>query len=271
MEDPVDEALGRGDLAQAARIAETHVRERPTPETWLQIFKIRAMLCEFDAAAQALARVAQSKPDLGPGLDLFRSLLELDRFLFWRLRDPATAANRTSIGLPPPEALLHVKAAWQHASGDFAGAAATLREAAQAHRPNPGQLTTWRGASVAFADLRDADALTGPCVFAAGGPQGPPLDLWFPMLRSIEFEQPKAHIDTLYLPAVVTPRQGAPMRVRIAPCYPGFGIHPEALVRLARTTEFEHDKGYAIAHGQRDYHVDGALTGILQIQSIVFR
>src|SRR5262245_58407428 len=120
-------------------MAEARVRERAAPETWLQIFKIRAMLCEFDVAAQALVQVARLKPDLGPGLDLFRSMLELDRFLFWRMRDPGTASNRASIGPPPPEALAYVKAAWEHASGNFPAAAATLREAAQAHRPTPGQ------------------------------------------------------------------------------------------------------------------------------------
>jgi protein involved in temperature-dependent protein secretion len=269
--DPVDDALERGDFVQAAQIAEARVRGQPAPETWLQIFKIRAMLCEFDVAAQALAQVARLKPDLGPGLDLFRSMLELDRFLFWRLRDPGTAANRASHGPPPMEAMMQVKASWEHASGNFAAAAATLREAAQAHQPTPGRLVMWNGSTRDFDDIRDADALTGACMPSAGGPQGPPVDLWFAMIHRIEFEPPRAHIDQLYLPANVVPRQGAPMRVRIPPCYPGFGIHPSPDVRLGQNTLFDHANGYAIASGQRDYHVDSAFVGISRIQSIVFR
>jgi len=173
---------------------------------------------------------------------------------------------------PPPFALGYASATHAHASGDYAGAAATLVEL-EAHRPRvSGVLTTSRG-TVGFTDLVDVDALIG-ATFPIYH-QGLVYDLAFAELRSLTFRPISDPFDAMWPWVEFETTFGARGAAPFPAFYPGTTVSSESTVRTLRETVLDHALGYAVALGQRAFWVCGEggqrqLTALHKLKQIVF-
>jgi protein involved in temperature-dependent protein secretion len=267
----VEADLERGELESGLQ----RLRQEATsdPGRLLMAYQLEVRTHRFDDAARTLARIVQLDPRFAPAAKELELSANAERLRVARASDATVAGKRSALAPPPPFALELVRAAVSHARGDAPGTKDALASA-EAHRPKtPGTLTWTDGRTRTFTDLVDTDDLTGatlPCFEA-----GQILDVPFVEIRSIVFEPPRTSFDSLWAPAEVVTRSGERLRVRVPALYVGAGVHPEPSVRLGTMTTWDHDRGYAIASGQRDFKLvtsDGGMSmvGLRQIARIDF-
>jgi protein involved in temperature-dependent protein secretion len=267
----VEADLERGELESGLQ----RLRQEATsdPGRLLMAYQLEIRTHRFDDAARTLARIVQLDPGFAPAAKELELSANAERLRVARATDATVAGKRSALAPPPPFALELVRAAVSHARGDAAGTKDALASA-EAHRPKtPGTLTWTDGRTKTFTDLVDTDDLTGatlPCFEA-----GQILDVPFVEIRSIVFSQPRTSFDSLWAPAEVVTRSGERLHVRIPALYVGAGVHAEPSVRIGTMTTWDHDRGYAIASGQRDFKLttsDGGMSmvGLRQIARIDF-
>lgn len=267
----VEADLERGELELALQGLRSEASS--DPGRLLMAYQVELRTHRFDDAARTLARIVQFDPRFAPAAKELEGSANAERLRLARSTDATVAGKRSALAPPPPFALELVRAAVTHAQGDAAGAKAALASA-RTHRPKtPGTLTWTNGRTQAFTDLEDTDDLTSatlPCFEA-----GQVLDVPFVEIRSVVFDAPRSSFDSLWAPAEVVTRAGERLRVRVPALYVGAGVHPDPHVRLGTVTSWDHDRGYAIASGQRDFRLETAeggstIVGLRQIARIDF-
>lgn len=248
----VEADLERGELELALQGLRSEASS--DPGRLLMAYQIELRTHRFDDAARTLARIVQLDPRFAPAAKELEGSANAERLRLARSTDVTVAGKRSALAPPPPFALELVRAAVTHAQGDAAGVKAALASA-RTHRPKtPGTLTWTDGRTKAFTDLEDTDDLTSatlPCFEA-----GQILDVPFVEIRSVVFDAPRSSFDSLWAPAEVVTRTGERLRVRVPALYVGAGVHPDPHVRLGTVTSWDHDRGYAIASGQRDFRLE---------------
>jgi protein involved in temperature-dependent protein secretion len=268
----VEQHMERGDFEAALQLLATQITgAAPDPGLMLMVFNLEVRLQRFDAAERTIRRLLQLAPQLAGPLGVLAGNARAEARAVARLTDPALAGKRAGIGMPPPHAFGHVKAAVHHAQHDHATAAAALTEARERTPKVSGTLTRRSGATLTFADLVDSDDLTGPILPCYEGDAV--LDLPYSQLRSITFLDPRTSFDTMWIPADIVPVTGEPLHVKVPAFYPGTFVASDRAVRSGQTTSWEHEHGYAEAIGQRDLKLLGpedrmSLVGILQVRKI---
>ncbi len=273
----VEALIEAGELAQALALLRNEASSEasnasPDLGQLLLIFNLEVRLQQFAEAEATMQSSLRIAPQLAEGLNAFRMCAHSERAAALRLCDPEVAGQRAAILPPPPFAYAYVKAASLRAAGDHAGAVAALAEANAARPAVTGTLSWIGGRSVRFSDMLDSDALTGatlPC-FAGGGL----LEFPYAQLRSLRFFRGPSALDVLWVPVELTLVNGELHRLRVPSLYSGTGLAPEPAARTGAMTTWDHQHGYAVGCGQRDFEVfteQGQLNvGILEVARIDF-
>lgn len=257
----------------ASHVRDWYDRSRSPGEGVLYLSLQLAML-DWAGAAATMAQVRSVAPQLGALLHRVQSSAQAERERHARASDPARAGQRHGFAPPPPHDLLYARAEHAHASQDHAAAKAALDEIARIRPRTRGTITTTAGTTVRFADIVDADDLTG-AIFPVYY-QGQIYDLPFSELRSLEL-LPKGDPFHWLWPSVTFATKGDGPRGTVAfpALYVGSTTQPAPDVRAGRTTVFDHQLGYALAAGLRDFWVfdEGGgkrLMGLGHFATIVF-
>ncbi|MBL8608482.1 MAG: hypothetical protein JNL38_14245 [Myxococcales bacterium] len=243
-----------GELEEAATyVRDWYDRSRSPAEGALYLSLELAML-DWAGAAATTEELRSVAPHLGALLDRVTSSAHADRERHARASDPGLAGTRQGFAPPPPTSLLYARAERAHVSGDFVGAKAALDEIARVRPKVRGTLTTTSGASLRFADLVDADDLTG-AIFPVFH-QGRVYDLPLADLASLELLPKADPFHWLWPSASFVAKGGTPRGTVAFPAlYVGSARQRAGAIRAGRTTVFDHQLGYAVAAGLRDFWV----------------
>jgi len=261
----VDERVRAGDFTGALDLLASELaKTAPDPGLVLMAFNLQVRVQRFEEAQQTISRVMHMAPQMGPAMDELARLALAEERAIRRLDDPELASRRAGLGHPPPHAVGYVQASIAHAAKDYAGAKAAL---AEVRAPATSGTATWKsGQTKPFEAIADSDDLTGtvlPCYSAETL-----LDIPYSDLASITFHDARTSFDVMWIPTELVPVAGEPLHVRVPAFYPGTGMAGDAFVRTGQMTTWNRDHGYAVALGQRDLKLGGAMTGILQLRRI---
>src|SRR5262245_62931024 len=155
----LDEAIQQGDYAEAVALLE-ELKAGPDPGKLFMRAEMKAFLEDFDGALSDLEELDRQEPGRGT-LAQFGPVFTNAREWCHRQTVAGTPAKRASLAETPAWARGYCLALMCHARGDFAQANQELEQAQRLLTPTPGELTFVGGRTMAFTDLRDADALTG--------------------------------------------------------------------------------------------------------------
>lgn len=254
--DKAQEALREGKTEQARALLEDAIASGDTePGTRLVLFAARVQLQDWTGAKRALEEVVQLAPNAAELAKKLGASAQAEQIYVKRLADPKLAGERTSFGPPPPHALAWVKAMTEHAGGDFAAAKKTLEQANASRPKSPGVLATRHGDRVPFADILDSDDLTGPTIPLFY--DGRVFDVAFSDLKSLTFHEPEDPFEVMWRRVTFEMKSGTRGMVPMPSLYAGSSIDEDPYVRLGRQTSWDHDRGYSVAKGLRDYWVIG--------------
>jgi protein involved in temperature-dependent protein secretion len=253
-----------GDLDGAARLLDEALREGFDPSAAALALGVHLYRDDAASAAAAVDALVREDPQLArAGLKETVSAYAL----YQKRRTDAAATNqRQGVGLPERWQLSRVGAAVHHARGEHARAKELLAESEPP--PVAGTLVRASGAELAFESLTDSDDLAGPSLVCFR--KGVVLDVPFHEIAKLELLERATLFDSALAPAVLALHDGRKTVVRLPARYPGSGTHPIAEVRLGRMTVWDHDSGYAIAHGLVDLRAGDAIVGLTSVRSITF-
>jgi protein involved in temperature-dependent protein secretion len=272
----LDDALQQGNYKAAVAMLDTELRASPDPAKLFMSVELRGFLEDFDGALSDLEELDRQLPGRGVSEE-FGPVLVNGR-VWCRRQTVADFPNRrASLGAElPAYSMEYAEAVRLHARGEFESTRQHLEQVKPQVRPAPGELFFAQGQSIAFADVRDADDLTGPHLVCSH-PEAL-LDIPFAHLAELEFFPGRGFQDMLWKPARVKTWTGEEAFVRVYSYYVGTGGHESEYVRQFRITQCEHEHGYAIGFGQRDWQflADGdnggmSLVGIHRVERIDFR
>lgn len=251
------DALRDGKNEEARDILDKVIAEGDKePGTRLLLFAARVQLQDYEGAKKALEDLLALAPTSAGLAKKLGACATSERIYVKRLADPKLAGERTSFGPPPPFSLAYVKAMTEHAAKNFKGAAKTL-EAANAARPKtPGVVETQSGDRVPFVDIVDSDDLTGPTIPFYY--EGRVFDVPFADLKSLTFHEAEDPFEVMWRRVTFEMKSGTRGMVPMPALYPNSSIDEETVIRLGRETNWDHDRGYAVAKGLRDFWVIGA-------------
>lgn len=247
--------MTEGDFRGAAELLRPEATRSNDPGLLVMMLFLECYGADFTRAKAALDRARAAAPQLGPLLDKVESCAACEWARHARMSDPGLAGQRAAFKPPPPFAMLYAKAAHAHASKDYATTKDALEEIGRIRPKVPGVVTTVRGDKIAFADFVDTDDLMGatfPIYY-----QKQIYDLPYAELKSLVFEPKEDPFYALWPSVTFDTTFGARGRVAFPSLYAGTTTNDEAMIRLGRTTYFDHDRGYAIALGLRDFWVLG--------------
>lgn len=251
-----NEALKEGRTEEARAILEAEIKRGDRdPGTYLMLFMATIKLEDFAAAKNVLDEVTKISPDLAPLAKRLTSCAGSEWTYVNRHRDPNVAQQRASFGPPQPFAFAYVKAMALHAAKDHAGAAAALAEAKAARPKTPGILHTTAGDRVPFSDLYDTDDLTGgtlPLFY-----EGKIYDVPYADMRTVTFHPAEDPFEVIWPRVTFELLTGTKGVVAMPALYAGSSSDADPFVRLGRTTTWDHERGYAVAKGLRDFWVIG--------------
>ena len=270
----VDECIQSGDFEGAlALLSAQTAGPQADPGLLLTTFSMEVRLQRFDAAEVSMRRLLAAAPQVADRMSQFGRTGRAEAAATARLTNPAVAGKRATIGMPPPHAMVYVKAAVLHAQKDHAGAAAALAEARPLTPATAGTMTWGNGRTARFLDLTDSDDLTGPNLPCYDGET--PLDLPYSELRSVHLLFGSTSFDVMWIPTDVVMVDGKALKVRVPSSYLGTGRAADPGVRTGGQTMWAREHGYAQAMGQRDFKatMEGggdSMIGILQVKRIDF-
>ncbi len=270
----LNDALQQGQFQQALELLDALLQESAEPGKLFLAFELKCFLQDFDGAFADLQRLAGVAPDQGI-LEEFGPVVANTRRWCARQTDAQFDHQRASLGGLPDYSMLFDAALRLHAAGDYPQAKDRLQQA-KLQTPNVGgELLFANGKSLSFSDLQDVDDLTGPHLVCSH-----PrilLDIPFSQISQLEFSQARGYQDSLWKPCFIKTWSGDQGYVRVYSYYVGTGVHQSEYIRMLRATECEHDSGYSVAFGQRDWQVTSesedsvSLVGIHRVQKITFR
>lgn len=244
------------------------------PGMLLMRFNMEVRLQLFDAAYVTMDRLCAAAPNVAPVMKPLGLAARAEQLATERLSSADLAQKRSTMGIPPPQALALGKAMFLHAQRDHQGAAEAIKEARSLTAPLSGMIEFNDGQQMPFTALVDTDELTGatlPCYNGATL-----LDLAYSQINMVKFLPIKTSFDGMWRPADVILSDGQALSVRVPALYPGAGVDPDEQIRAGTSTQWSHDTGYAVAKGQRDLSLttsDGgsALVGVQRISAIYFK
>lgn len=275
MADPVQELMAAGEFDSAAAALDEALEREFDVGRAIQLFGVHAYRGDPDRAEAILRRASEHEPQLDARMLLDR--IAAVRVYLCRRDSQAEAGHRNFVfgtpgkaPAPEPWLALMVQASVEHAGGDRAAAAKTLAEA-RGQEPEVGGTIRFAGEERRFSHIRDSDDLTGATVPCLVGPSL--VDVAYTELGQIEFGERQASWDWLWLPALLTLRDGRQFDAAIPSRYPGTGQHSDPAIRLSQMTFWNNDNGYALGVGMVDLVLDpkpGVMVGIERVESISF-
>lgn len=270
----VEAAIENGDfLGALAGLEQETSGPAADPSRLLMRFNMEVRLQRFQAAQETMRRLVAAAPQLAGPMGAFAAAAQAEELATLRRHDPRYAGKGAAIGMPPPHLLALMKASACHTSGDVNATRAALAEVASLTPATSGTITRVGGAAERFTSIADSDALTGATLPFYDGAKL--LDLAFSELASIAFHPPATSFDVMWSVADVELVDGTRLRGRVPSYYAGTGVAEDGPVRAGQQTTWNHDRGYALALGQRDWSVNMAdgrqvMVGILGVQRIDF-
>jgi len=234
-----DQLFRAGRLSDSLEAQRDVVRNAPTDVgARVFLFALLSFSGEFERAGLALNAIGAQAGKVEVETATLRSLLVAEA-------ERTEVLTRQGVPLLPPDPPAHVRARLRALTalraGDLALAAKALDEAAA---QTPAFHVTIDG--VEAEALRDDDDLLGSVLEGFAG--GRYLWLPFESIRSIELTPPKRTLDLLWAPARLETDTGLQASVFVPVLYQGSSAHPEAAVRLGRSTQWT-DTGEDIYRG----------------------
>jgi protein involved in temperature-dependent protein secretion len=271
----LEDAIQQGDYQSAIELLDAELKASTDPGKLFMSVELKCFLQDFDGAITDLERLAQdvSYDNL---LKEFRPVIANAQTWCHRQTIAEFPNQRASICTLPDYSMLFDDALRLHAAADHSLAKTRLDQAKPLVPKAGGELQFWEGNSLSFADLWDADDLTGPHLVCSH-PQAL-LDIPFAQISEVEFLPVPGFQYTLWKPCIVRTQNGDETRVHVFSYYVDTGKHEFEHIRKLRMTQFERDTGYCVGYGQRDWQVTGednegsiSLVGIHGVQKITFR
>ncbi len=271
--DQTSELMGKGEFEGARSLLQPAFASTRDVPTGLMLLFVQCYINDFAGAKATLDTVRGLAPHLGPLLDKVGGCASSEWTRVARLSDASQAGKRQGFRPPPAFGMLYAKAESQHCARDFAGAKATLEEIARMRPKVSGTISKVSGEKVRFRDFVDTDDLTGgvfPIYY-----QGTIYDLYFAELKSLEFLPKSDPFYGLWPTVKFETTFGAHGVAPFPMLYASSTTVPDAMLRLGRMTKFDHDRGYAVAQGLRDFWVDAengsrAMMGVVHFARIDF-
>jgi protein involved in temperature-dependent protein secretion len=265
--------LREGQFAEARAVLEELVGTDPDPTLRLVLFCARVQTHDFAGAQALLSEIERALPHTGDLVKRLSSCASAHELYVARTHDPSRGSERAAFRPPPAFAFHYARAMHEHASKNHAAAGAALKEAEADRLQTPGVLTTRSGGRVEFTDLIDADELTGatlPLFY-----EGRVFDVPFFDLKSFSVLPAEDPFDELWPSVSFETTYGARGTVASPALYAGSWLADDALTRLGRTTSFDHELGYAVGRGLRDFWVIGKggerrLMGLVHFDTVTF-
>lgn len=257
-----DDLIRAGDLAAARAALVDEVKARPDHRpARMFLSQVLLVLGEWDKALTHMKALAGLSPEALTLFTAYNRLVTAEK-----AREAVFAGKAAPSGLVPAgqwfNALVDALAA--DINGDTATAAA-LRETAFASAPDtPGSVDGHR-----FDFIADADARFGPALEAMlDGRYGL---IPFEAIASLESDGARDLRDLVWLPARLTLKSAKAGHVFIPARYPGAAVSADALIKLARKTEWmgRGDLGNSGA-GQRLLDAEGHEVAILDFRTLNF-
>ncbi len=267
--------LAEGHFDQAASHVAPLFARTGDPTHGFLLLSAQCSVPDFAAAKltlDALAGRARSPEEIAL-LARVRSCASAEWMRHARLKNPALAGRRKDFRLPPPHMLLYTRAAAEHAARSYPAALATIEELKRARPAASGVARTMRGKEIRFDDFVDADDLVGGTFPVYH--EGEVHDLAISDLKRLVFLPRKDAFHEIWPEVTFETLHGERGNVCIPRAYAGSGASPDPQVRLGQVTTFDHDLGYAIALGLRDFWVHGTdgskkMMGLTSFERIDF-
>lgn len=256
---PAEQHLRDGRLAEALTELQDQVRREPSASRHrVFLFQLLCVLGEWERARNQLKVIAELDAGALPLVHLYGAAITCEL-----LRRDVFAGTRTPLvmGEPLPWVALLLQALSAAGTGADALRADALEQAAAVPGTLDGQPFEW---------VADADSRLGPvCEAVVDGRY-----YWIPLerVRSMAFSAPSDLRDMVWLPAQVVLVNGGEIAALVPVRYPGSEADPDALIRLARKTEWdEAGPGIFRGRGQRMLATDEGEHALLNIRSLELR
>jgi len=256
----VRQSLKQGDLAAAFEQAKTLVRNDPaSAKPRILLFQILSVLGDWDRALTQLNVVGDLSAEALSMVVAYREALRCEA-----LRTRIFAGRETPVVFGRPEhwiALL-IEALRLDGLGRSDEAAALRAEAFDAAPATAGTVD-----GTPFAWIADGDQRLGPLLEAVVNGRY----CWIPMhrLRSVAVEAPADLRDVVWTTAALTFTNGGVVVALVPTRYPGTAESGDALLRLARRTEWvERPGGLLAGLGQRMLVTDAGEHALMDVRLI---
>ncbi len=263
-----DDAMNSSELVQAGRLEEglsalqSEIRRHPEdPRLRMFLFQLDCILGRYEKALEQLQVVAALNPEAMMFAQVVRPLIASEL-----LRRDVFCGRRTPVvfGEPAPWVSLLIQANDWLAKGQYAAAAESRAQAFESAPASPGKLN-----GEAFQWIADGDSRLGPTIEAV-------IDgkyYWIPFCRiqQMEMPKPKDLRDLVWLPAQFTWVNGGVSSGHIPVRYPGTESSSDALLRMARKTDWlQLDGDTYTGLGQRVLATDENEHALLECRKIEF-
>jgi type VI secretion system protein ImpE len=255
-----EETLRAGKLNDALAQLQDQVRVDPSnAKHRVFLFQLLAVLGQWERAMTQLDVLGEMDPGALAMVNAYREPLKCEI-----LRAEVFAGRRTPMIFGEPEQwmALHVEGLKLTAQGHF-GQARRLRD--EAFEAAPATAGTIDGAS--FEWIADADARIGPMLEAIVNGRY----YWIPFqcIRKVQIEKPEDLRDVVWTPGHFEWANGGEAVGMIPTRYPGSESHEDALIRMARKTEWEQrDEEIHFGLGQRMLATDQGEYPLIDIRAI---
>lgn len=258
----VDASFSRGDFDAAADLLQDALRAKFDRNTLMSLFGVHVHRDDAASAAQCMTQLYQVAPELeASGL---REMVEA--LTIYDERRTKNHARNSVSGPPDPWQMARFVAAAHHTVGEHRAALELLDKSHVP--PQTGTLVFHDGRRKAFGSLRDSDDLRSAAFVCLES--GRVADIPFSSIRRIDLPGSRTFFGAMVPPATVTLRDGRTAPVRVPLRYPASGRHPDASVRLAQTTLFDHSHGYCVPSGMIDFFADQNIVGLASLRAIEF-
>lgn len=257
-----EEYLAQGDLENALKALQDHVRKKPAEgkqRTFL--FQLLAVAGQWDRALTQLNVAGELDDSALAMVVMYREVLSCEVFreqVFSGIREPVVFGN------PERWVALLIQALKLKGEGRETEAAELRAVAFELAPASAGEIDGER-----FEWIADGDARIGPVIETII--EGRYIWTPFQQIHAIDIEPPKDLRDTVWLPAHMTWHNGGESYGLIPTRYPHSYKHADPFVALCRKTQWEQCGTDAyIGYGQRMLVTDQNDYALMDIRSIKF-
>lgn len=238
-----EKCLHQGNLAEALTNLQDQIRkDASNPKLRVFLFQLLAVLGEWQRSLTQLKVLGELDASFLLMVQTYRAAVMCEA-----LRTEVFAGKRTPLLFGEPEqwVALLIEALRLDADGHFAEAMALRNQAFDLAPATSGSIN-----GVSFDWIADADSRLGPTLEAVVN--GRYYWIPFQQIRKIELEAPADLRDVVWMPAVFTWGNGGQASGLIPTRYPGSEKSQDAMLQLARKTEWDESaEGACRGLGQR--------------------